>query len=179
MLELDSQVLQKYYDAIHLIRLALCGEEISLGFKDWPTPNQFYRRTPYYMYLEINDKHLDRLWTPFGEVKLLGSGLYSELKSITEEFLYKMMNNWEIEDVTAKVMVSNYDEEEKKEYNSHKGYESSYYKNATIYLIKKVGNIVLAESKPKELKLYSGFGTKNYERDTRLFKKVSNGKETF
>jgi hypothetical protein len=56
------------------------------------------------MYLGVyHGGYAGSLWTPFGEVKLLGSGWSIDLRRISASFLREMQNTWVIEDVTSRI----------------------------------------------------------------------------
>lgn len=177
MLELNPQILQKYYLAIQLIRIVLCGEELCHGFAD-DSPNPYYDRTPYYIYVQIDDGYIHQLWTPFGKMIVLRGGWMSDLLDTTEDFLYKMNNRWIIEEVTNNVILCNYIESKDIEYcNKVKGYRNPY-GDTKLYLIREIDDIAVADLVLNELKLYLSIST-DYTRDKELFKQISQGTNTF
>lgn len=88
-----------YFDAIQHIRSKLEScilkyKHIENGFKNWPNPNPYYFRTPAYLFLETekwrDSEKICTLWTPLGEVKLLGGGSFDQLVKCSGEFLNSM-----------------------------------------------------------------------------------------
>lgn len=96
----DVELLQPYYDFITKIRGILdeCLVELGIdsdysGFIGWPIPNPYRNSTESGIYLEFCRYVLiEHLRTPFGEVKLLGTGLLSNLKAISELFMTKILH---------------------------------------------------------------------------------------
>lgn len=87
----NEEFMRPYYTAISFIRnqLESCIDRrpkyVSNGFIDWPTPNNSSYRTPKYLYLKTSGKSLSRLYTPFGEVFLLGSGVADNMDLVSKK----------------------------------------------------------------------------------------------
>lgn len=74
-------------------------------------PNPYYNRTPRYLYLETysysnNGEQIYKLWTPFGQLNLLESGLTKNRFACSKNFLQEMKHYWCLQDVSN--IVANY-----------------------------------------------------------------------
>lgn len=119
----DTNELEKYYTAIAKIRTKLesvlseleGNDYVQNGFEVWPTPNPYYDRTPEYIFLETSvhtsytgeeEETLKQLYTPFGQVKLLGGGCGHRLLATSKAVLQEM--DWDVKDVSNEIKVYNY-----------------------------------------------------------------------
>jgi hypothetical protein len=194
--------LKPYYTAIQQIRAAIDKPAAAVnqrtGFESWPTPNPFYSRTPKYMFLETalnrdGAEVLVDLYTPFGEVKLLGGGCLDTIEHVSKTFLNEM--DWEIEDVTKKVKLYSYSQTDDRRYGPFPFKEEEWKgsgRHSKLYLIKRVGPTHFfgheasapgGASVPTEEELfyYSNVGLKSgqYEKDKAQFEELSGKKNAF
>lgn len=192
MIVQDIEALRPYYEAIKQIRATLEAAAQSFdcrtGFTGWPSPNPFYYRTPKYLFLETmvisGEEQLYRLYSPFGEVKLLDSGLLSRLITISTSFLASM--DWNIEDVTDRVHGYNYRQDTNAKYGPFPFHNEPWegaHAQSKLYLIKCVHSINLCpkSSADEELILLDTFclAKGQYERDKEQFNLLSAGKKCF
>lgn len=63
---------------------------VNLGREGWPEPNPFYRQTKQGLLLEYYYGHPGKLWTPWGEIMLVGGGWSSDLKAATDPLLQRL-----------------------------------------------------------------------------------------
>lgn len=203
LMDFTAQQLKPYYDAIAKIRVATeailaakhqeykaKGERfwVDNGFKGWPTPNSCYDRTNELMYVavscdstgEIHD--INYLVTPFGQVKITGSGMGDNISELTN-LLFHDENLWELEDVTDKLRVYGGYIQETNEvrggpYKPPKESWKGACDTVKFYVIKRVGEHKF-DTEGRELCYYSSVFMKEWSKDTDLFKEVSGGKECF
>lgn len=192
----DEKALIPYYEAIRVIRagLDICCLPLKSGFHSWPTPNPFFCRTPRYLFLETIsegvDKHNERLsclYTPFGEVKLLGSGFVHRMVEWTKSFMWVMTDKWEIEELTGIAPIHYYLKGTTCHVGTHKRYCIESGIHYSLYMIKSVGINVLASKNANdeyehEVILYQSgicLNDGQYEIDRQMFKKISNESDMF
>lgn len=107
----SPEKLQSNYDLIAEIRVLLDeiieneSEWLDSGFDSWPRPNPFYYRTPDCIYLEFDKDSMNiaRLWTPFGEVKLLGSGWLDAIRRVSMKFMERIDTITELKDISTEM----------------------------------------------------------------------------
>jgi hypothetical protein len=170
----NAQQMQIYYDFIAKIRVCLDMIDVNNkfaqnGFVAWPTPNPFYYRTMDSIYLEITNNHVYILWTPFGEVKLLGSGCSKDLQDVSDEFLNNLKKICDLDDVSGKLTEYYWiDSDTMKERNVGQ-------RSGKIYRL--VWNNEISPS----FKVYSHIciDSEKYTKNKELFELVSHGKNTF
>lgn len=118
----NNRLMKPYYDAICELRKifeplhAKCESYCDNGFTRCPFPDCFYHRSNKYIYIEVsfyesdNIHYINRLYTPFGEVKILGGGFGNELTRLSSNFISTIKNDQicEMYDVTDKIKVYNF-----------------------------------------------------------------------
>ena len=187
----EIKELQPYYSAIVKIRETLeaisAKLEYKTGFKGWPTPNPFYYRTPKYMYLETaifkngeekeEEEEIVKLYTPFGDVKLLSGGSFSEMLQISKEFLSTM--EWELVEVTKTIKLYNYIQQGDRKFGPFSLKKETWSGAGTptkLYLIQKVDDIdFISDTSQNDLVVFQSVILMNgqYEQDTAQFKELS------
>ncbi len=202
----NEEGMRPYYVAISKFRQVFeeCRdqekERVGNGFKDWPEPNPFYYRSPKYLFLETSEakepeladktRGLSRLHTPFGEVKIFGSGWSSAIRNISKNILHKMESRWILEEVTDKVKCRNFffdsneGEEQSKDYLFRKESWKGAGDKVRLFLIKSIDDIVLVRESPDSLVIFPSVSLDNgegsqYDKGKALFRKLSDGKEHF
>ena len=178
-----------YYSAISTIRdqLESCTNIKDMsGFIRRPEPNPYYCRTPSGLYLETTiigyanekgDEILRRLWSPFGEVELLGGGWLDKLKQVSTEFMSEMSSTWVLCDVSRDVNIYSYTKD--KLYGPCKfnyTYNKTCSTTSRLYQIKSINNRALPFQ--HGLTLYSDVSDIDYKKDNDLFIEVSGGKKS-
>lgn len=203
LMDFTAQQLKPYYDAIAKIRVAAeailvakdqeyktKGEKfwVDNGFKGWPTPNPCYNRTnglmfvaaSYYSTGEIHD--INYLVTPFGEIKITGSGMGDHISEFTN-LLFHDENLWELEDVTEELRVYGCYIQEKNEtrggpYKPPKESWEGACDTLKFYVIKRVGEYTF-DTTGRELCYYLSVFMKEWFKDGDIFNEVSGGKGCF
>ena len=169
-----------YYHAIASVRMIVDKHQKHNGFVGWPSPNPYFWRTSGSMYLMVSDtkygKIVKRMCTPFGEVKLLGSGFQDELIDISENVLRN--TDWTLVDATDKVKF--YDYVEGKLYGPRNLQCKEELENdwpLKVYCIERIGEHRFQASGEifKNICLEKG----QYEKSRQCFFKLSHGNNSF
>ncbi len=189
--------LQTYYDGISQIRKTFEIEHKNItknnsGFKSSPTPNPCYNRTQQHLFLEkttlINKEYMSqsgntienlRLFTPFGLVEMISNPNSKERHEQATNFLAHM--DWDIVDVTDKIMIYTYAKEENKSYPQQP--RKDIYRKFTIHLVTRIGSIQLvpkdSDINKLDLFYYNSVIGVDHEQENQLFNSVSGGKNCF
>jgi hypothetical protein len=186
----DTTALAPYYNAICLIRMYLedaleRAKDRSIcffvenGFVCWPTANPFYYRTHELMYLVTISGRADFLMTPFGQVKLTGSGYTHDLERTSELFMESLHRHCALEDVTSKMRKFHLFEGKQGKFvlrieDSPAGIDMS---DCNVYLIRRVDGItLLSEDITAQRCLYGDLHSIiMYDKSKEMIKTLSDG----
>lgn len=93
-------ILQKIYDIAEQVIQEAKVYDVSLrsGKKGWSSPNPYYHQTRQGFFLTVGS-YPDSLWTPWGQIKLFGSGSGSYLgfMAVTQNFLKRF--DWQFDTI--------------------------------------------------------------------------------
>lgn len=157
LLNRSLEDLSFFYNPISLFKEVVdkkCSENVENCFQNYQ-PIPLYNRAPNHIFLHVyynlktgEMESLHHLSTPFGEVRILGSGDPEKIKE-TASILFKE-TDWDLEDVTEEIEDYDYKQESNYSYGPlRKNFD--YWDDQTqkkTFLVKRIGNIKLPTARP-------------------------------
>ncbi len=198
----SKDVMIKHYQALVEFRALLdkaiektakeLPEEIpqQSGFDGWPSPNPFYKVSQNHIFIETYGTgeyfNVYRLWTPFGELIPLGSGMGNVLHRCSHNLFWDA--NLKIEKVTTQVRTVPCNEKESDSTiywhhlnTFHRQPWSGSGVESNIYVIKSIRDIIYDEPSQIDLLLFDSrlMSTDRYNHHKELFRIISKNSNMF